>query len=146
VNGILVEIDLLTEYLLAAPGQPTLFRALLESITCYTTFVQAADLYSAVRGDEERRLVDRALFGVKILGASSRYAKTIGDILSSSPNMVGYRSAIVGAIALESRLPVVTDTYYHELSSIGGLRVLKAASLKEQSDPDALLALTGRAS
>jgi predicted nucleic acid-binding protein len=143
VNGILVETDLLVEYLLAGPGEPTLLRALLESITCYTTFVQAAELYSAVRDDAERRLVDRALFGVKILGASSRYAKTIGVLLSSYRHVGGHRRAIVGAIALESRLPVVTDIYYRELSTVEGLRVVQATSLRRQSDRETVLALTG---
>lgn len=143
MNGILVETDLLAEYLLAGPGEPTLLRALLESITCYTTFVQAAELYSTVRDDNERRLVDRALFGVKILGASSRYAKTIGVILSSYPHVGGHRRAVVGAIALESRLPVVTDVYYRELSSVSGLRVVQATSLRQQSDRETMLALTG---
>jgi hypothetical protein len=139
VNGVLIEVDLIAEYLTAQVGVTPLLRRLLELVPCYTTFIQAAEIYSTVTSDEERRIVDRALFGLKILGASSRYAKTIGNVLSSVATGDRYRSSIVGAMALESRLPVVTQLFVDSLSQIPGLRVIAAEALRELSDSDALL-------
>jgi hypothetical protein len=138
VNGVLVEVDLIAEYLTAQAGVTPLLRRLLELVPCYTTFIQAAEIYSTVTSDEERRIVDRALFGLKILGASSRYAKTMGNVLSSVATGDRYRSSIVGAMALESRLPVVTQVFVDSLSQIPGLRVIAAETLREVSDSDAL--------
>jgi hypothetical protein len=140
---VLIEVDLIAEYLTAEAGVTPLLRRLLELVPCYTTFIQAAEIYSTVTSDEERRIVDRALFGMKILGASSRYAKTIGNVLTSVATGDRYRSSIVGAMALESRLPVVTQLFIDSLSQIPGLRVIAAEALRDLSDSDDLLRRVG---
>ena len=139
MKGILVETDVITEFLTAATGTVPLLRRLLEVMPVYTTFIQAAEIYSVTEGDVERRIVERALFGIKILGASGRYAKTIGDILSSPHRTGGHRPAIVAAMAIESEIPVVTEAYYTIFSEIPRLRVLSASSLCSSADRAALL-------
>lgn len=134
MKGILLETDLIAEYLTAGAGEIPLMRLLLETVTCYTTFLHAAEIYSAARNDDERRSVEKALFGLKILGASSRYAKTIALVLSSEGRMRGHRTAVVAAMAIESGLPVVTDDYLPDLSDIPGLRLISASSLRERPD------------
>lgn len=144
MKGILVETDLITEFLTAGEGSVPLLRRLLEIVPCYTTFIQAAEIYSVTGNDDERRIVERALFGIKILGASGRYAKTIGDILSSTPETGGHRSAIVAAMAIESEIPVVTEAYYIHFSEIPRLRVISASTLRSSASRAALLdAVTG---
>jgi hypothetical protein len=144
MKGILVETDLIIEFLTAPIGTVPLLRKLLEVLPCYSTFIQAAEIYSVAQGDEERRMVERALFGVKILGASGRYAKTIGDILSSPPLTRGHRPAIVAAMAIESDIPVVTEAYYKTFSEIPRLRVIAASSLRGATDTGALLTAVTR--
>jgi predicted nucleic acid-binding protein len=139
MNGILIETDLIVEFLTAGSDARPLLRTLLQTATCYTTFIHAAEIYSSIDGDEERRTVDRALFGLKILGASSRYAKTIGDALSSMPTTGSYRTAIVAGIALESHLPVVTDLQYDALSQVPGLHLVAAEKLRQLTTREALL-------
>ncbi|MEP7219244.1 MAG: hypothetical protein ABI876_10025, partial [Bacteroidota bacterium] len=112
MNGLLIETDILVDFLLAPDDRASLFRRLLELTPCYSTFLNAAELYGATRSDEERRMVDRPLFGLKILGASSRYAKTIGSVLSSEGIVGNHRVAIIAGMALESGLPVVTGRYF----------------------------------
>lgn len=130
MNSVLVETDLIVEYLTAEQGSRPLLRRLLQTATCYATFVQAAEIYSVARDDSERRIVERALLGLKILGASARYAKTIGDVLSSLAPSQDHRTAIVAAMALESKLPIVTDTHYDQLRQVSALRVIAASELR----------------
>jgi predicted nucleic acid-binding protein len=138
VAGILIETDLIVEFLTAAEGSQSLLRQLLAVTPCFSTFIQASEIYSACRGEEDRRAVERALFGLKILGASSRYSKTIGECLSSLGTMRGLRTAIVAAMALESSLPVVTDVHYDAHSAVPGLRLLPAAELRRAKSRDEL--------
>lgn len=139
MSGILVETDLIVEFLNAPRGHESLLRRLLSTTSCFSTFIQASEVYSACSGDEDRPAVERALFGLKILGASSRYSKTIGLLLSSSGSMRGHRTAIVAAMALESRLAIVTDTHFDELSSVNGLRLFSADALRGTKNSDELM-------
>jgi predicted nucleic acid-binding protein len=143
MTGVLVETDLIVEYLTSNGDEPALLRLLLQSVPCYTTLVQAAEIYSAVVDDDERRIVDRALFGLKILGASSRYAKTMGETLSSVAAGDRYRYAMVAALAVESQLPVVTDVHGPVLSTIPGVHVIAAGSLRHTTGPEEFMALLG---
>ncbi|HVZ40080.1 MAG TPA: hypothetical protein VHI13_12450 [Candidatus Kapabacteria bacterium] len=141
MSEILVETDVLACFLIAPAAQPSVLRLLLESATCFTTFINAAELYSIPKDDAERRTVERALFGIKILGASGRYAKTIGRILSSllSPDgITDYRTAIIAAMCQEGRLPVVTDSHYDVYSRIPGMIVLQGDDVRRFSTPTAL--------
>ncbi|MBC8146183.1 MAG: PIN domain-containing protein [bacterium] len=139
MTGILVETDVIVEFLTAPPATETLLRRLLSATTCFTTFIQASEVYSACESAADRSAVDRALFGLKILGASSRYSKTIGAVLTSLDSMRGHRTAIVAAMALESSLPVVTDTHYDVFSAVPGLRLYPAAELRRVSNRDELM-------
>ncbi|MBS1912108.1 MAG: hypothetical protein JST22_08990 [Bacteroidetes bacterium] len=141
MSEILVETDVLACYLTAPVAEPSVLRRLLESATCFTTFINAAELYALPRDDAERRTIERALFGIKILGASGRYAKTIGRILSSlvSPDAITpYRTAIIAAMCHEGRLPVVTDSHYDVYSRIPGMIVLQEHDVRQFSTPTAL--------
>lgn len=142
MKGVLLETDVIVEFLATPDPTPTLLRRLLQCTTCFTTFIQAAEIYSVVRDDQERRIVERALFGLKILGASGRYAATIGRLLASSqagtieagaPN---HRAAIVAAMAIESRLPVITNNYVRALTAIEGTLVLEARALMALGDEE----------
>jgi hypothetical protein len=137
--GVLIETDVIVEYLTATNGEETLLRRLLTASPCFSTFIQASEIYSVCGGENDRRTVERALFGLKILGASSRYSKTIGELLSSLGPMRGHRTAIVAAMALESRLPVVTDIHFDAFSAVSGLRLISASELRRAKSRDALM-------
>jgi len=141
IKGVLVETDLLVEYLLAPVGTVPLLRRLLEVVPCYSTFLQAAEIYGSAREDQERRMVERPLFGLKILGASSRYATTIGAILSSATGSFRYRTAIVAAMAIESGLPIVTDAFLPHLRAIAHLRLVPGEMLRDAPTPQVMTTL-----
>lgn len=141
MSDVLVETDVLAGYLIAPATAPSVLRLLLQSATCFTTFINAAELYSLPTNDEEQRMIERALFGLKILGASGRYAKTIGALLSSleTPgNIVDHRTAIIAGMCREGRLPVVTDSRYDVYSRIPGMIVLRGDDVRQFASPMAL--------
>jgi predicted nucleic acid-binding protein len=142
-HGVLVETDLIAAFLVAPADPPPLLRRLLEVVPCYSTFIQAAEIYAAAPAPEERRTVERALFGLKILGASARYAKTIADVLTSLGTLPDHRTAIVAAMALESRLPIVTAVAAGRYGGIPGVRVVPADLLDRTRTPEELLELIG---
>jgi len=140
-TGVLIETDVIVEYLLAPTGQTPLLRTLLQATTCYCTFLQAAEIYSAASNDEERRMVERPLFGLKVLGASSRYATTIGALLTSRLGSTALRTAIVAALASESKLPIVTDAFAPALAAVEGLRVIRASELRHADSVRAIVSI-----
>jgi predicted nucleic acid-binding protein len=140
-TGLLIETDLIASFLIAGAHERTLLGRLLEARTCYTTFLQAAEIYAAARSEEEEKTVERALFGLKILGASGRYAKTIGAVLSSDGTSADLRSAIVAAMAIESELPIVTETFHEPLSRIEGVIVISPGRLMGTADHESLGAM-----
>jgi predicted nucleic acid-binding protein len=130
VAGILIETDVFVEFLMAPAGEAPALRNLLAEHSCFMTFIQASELFSAANSDEERSEIERSLSGIKVLGASSRYSKTIGRLLTSlagTPD--AHRTAIVAAIALESNLPVVTSTRKSEFDAIPDLMVFAPSSV-----------------
>lgn len=131
MKGVLVETDLIVEFLNAPLGHVPLLRRVLTATTCYTTFIQAAEIYGTARTPEELRAVERAVFGLKVLGASGRYAATIGRLRSSNVDPRDYRTAIVAAMAIESRIPIVTGRYAEAYADIPGLHVITVARLAE---------------
>jgi predicted nucleic acid-binding protein len=133
MKGVLLETDLIVEFLTAG-GEASLMRRLLETATCFTTFLNAAEIYSTARDDDERRMVERALFGLKILGASSRYAKTIGAALSSEVIVIDHRTAVIAGMAIESGLPVITDVYHTAHSHLPLVQVIAASELRTIED------------
>ncbi len=135
-DGVLVETDLIASFLTAPAGERPLLRRLLETTTCYTTFVQAAEIYAVATSDQERATVERALFGLKILGASARYAKTMASALTSLGTAPDLRTAIVAAMAVESGLPIVTATRGADYGRLPGLRVIPAAEAAAAGDAE----------
>ena len=143
-RALLVETDVLAEYLIAPEDRVPLLRRLLECAICHTTFVQAAELLSTAREEKERAAIGRALAGVRVLGASSRYADTIGRILSSLGTPGGLRTAIVAAMARESSLPIVTSIHLDDLTRVAGIALLDARVLAQSEDAGTLEALLQR--
>ena len=134
MNGILVETDVIAGYLLQPAHSAALLRRLLQSATCYTTFIPAAEIYGTAQTADQMRIVERALFGLKILGASGRYAKTIGRIRSSSQSAGDFRFDITAATAIESGLPIVTERHRSEYERYPGVVVIGATALAAAPD------------
>ncbi|MBL0333289.1 MAG: hypothetical protein IPP08_06330 [Chlorobiota bacterium] len=108
-KGYFIETDIIVDYLCSPKDVESILRKLLVKQTCYTSFIQVSELYSKIKNKIEKQKVDEVIYGLKVLGASSRYSTTIGTILSSLGNIHNKeRIAISAAISIESNLIMVT--------------------------------------
>lgn len=134
-QGLLVETDILADFLTAPPGEASLLRLLLAELPCYTTYVQAAELYACAAGEDDLRLIEPALFGVRVLGASARYAQTTGQLLREAAGQGGpapaWREVLTAAIAVEARLPVVTKKFLQNYRQIPRTPIIEAGVVRQ---------------
>lgn len=131
-QGLLVETDILVEFLTTSEDEPSLLRLLLGELPCYTTFVQAAELYSCAADDAAKRMVEPALFSVRVLGASARYATSVGLLLRETAGTEApWRDLCTAAIAAESGMPVVTKNFLHNYRRIPHISIIEADVVRQ---------------
>jgi len=132
----------LAGHLLAPSGSASLLRRLLVVGQCMTSVLHAAELLACARTDGERGVVEGLLKGLKVVGLNGRYAVTMARLRATT--MPGGRSSTgakfdteavaLAALAIESKLVIVTERLVLPLSDIAGLRVLSASALERESD------------
>lgn len=111
---MLLESDILAEFLLPADRQASELRQMLAESVCFTTFVQVSELLACVHDKHERALVDRLLGGIKVLGLPTRYSEAVGRFLrlaTEAGSQQPLRQAIVLAVAHEARLTIVSHKH-----------------------------------
>ncbi len=132
-QGVLIETDILIDFLTAPAGAPSLLRLLLAELPCYTTFIQAAELYSCAHNSEEKHKIEPALFGLRVLGASARYAATMGELMrqTAEPQPLPLREICTAAIAIEAHLPVITKKFLENYRRILHLPIIEADIVRQ---------------
>ena len=95
---------------------------------CYTTVVNAVDLFSFAGSVSQRRVIEDTFSAMKILGINSRSAKNLGRLQREYP---GHRPGdlLVAGICLESRLPLLT-MQHKKFRNISRLELISPASLE----------------
>lgn len=135
-QGILVETDILVDFLTTQGDAPSLLRLLLSEVPCYTTYIQAAELYACAHNEEEIQDIEPALLGVRVLGASARYAATMGAILRCAMDKQPshkplWREIATSAVAIESRLPIVTKNFLRNYEQIPNVSIIEADVVRQ---------------
>ncbi len=132
-QGVLIETDILIDFLTAPAGDPSLLRMVLAELPCYTTFIQAAELYSTASSDEEKHMIEPALFGLRVLGASARYATTMGRLIreTAHPEPMPMRHICTAAIAIEANLPVITKKFIENYRRVHHLPIIEADIVRQ---------------
>lgn len=135
-QALLVETDILVDFLTTQENEPSLLRLLLAELPCYTTYIQAAELYACAHNEEEQRRIEPALHGVRVLGASARYAATVGaimrDTVAHAPLPVpSWRTLTTAAIAVESQLPIVTKNFLRNYEQIPRISIIEAGVVRQ---------------
>lgn len=102
----LVETDLLVDHLVNSKSEKTYLEKLLECGICFTTVINSAEIYFAVRNDEEKQAVDALMKGVKVLGFHARYSLYV-DKYSEKVKCV--RDALICATTDLNKLILVTN-------------------------------------
>ncbi len=130
-EGVLIETDVLTDFLLSP--ERSLLRKAFTLAPCYTTVINAAELFSAVRDEREREAVQALLSGLRVIGLSARYAATIGETAREVKQKgfeISERDAIVIGTAVAARLPVLTEKWTRKYEQYGCVHVVSVKELE----------------
>jgi len=100
---VFLETDVIAEYL-AGNDSSHLLRLMQNSI-CFTSVINASELFFAAGNESQNNYVRKVLTGLKVLGTHSRYSLLINKY-SSLVNTV--RDALICVLAEYNKLPVVT--------------------------------------
>ncbi len=117
-SKLVVHTDILLAHLRGA-DHPSVLRKAMGMFFCYTTVFQAIELFSVMRGAEERAHAEDAMSAMKLLGLNPKNAALYGGLLAAHP---GRRpmDLLVSGLCMESRLPLLTG----ERKNFAGIRGL----------------------
>ena len=129
----LIETDILNDYLThrSSDGEPSLLRQALAQATCYTTMINAMELFASATDQKSRDATMNLLMVVRVLGFSARYAEpfaALGKQIEQEKKLVlSQRELMILAMAETSKLTIVTRKYfdrYHAASIVSVVRDL----------------------
>ena len=125
-KGVIVETDLIADYLLCGQS-PSVLRSALQTFTCYTTFVQISELLQCATTEYQKRCVLDAISLLRPLGSHPRYSEAIAEMLRrleiASPSE-RFRCAVTGAISQQAKLPILTERYQSIYSRLEILAIM----------------------
>lgn len=124
---ILVDTDIFLDHL-TYKGEKSALIKLMEKYDCFTSVINAIELYNAVRS-EDSKYVDMLLYSIKILGIHSRYALKIAN-KSKNRNL---QDAFVVKIVAEKRIVLATFSATNYLNYID-LNLLKITKFRWNID------------
>ncbi len=124
---IVVHANVIGDYLTHRAAGPSLLRKIAANYFCYTTVVDASELFSHAAGPRQRLAVEHALSAMKILGINARSARRLGQLMREYAHQP-LGNLLVAGLCLDSNLPLVTLTP-GAFAGIRGLKVLDARTL-----------------
>ena len=104
-NKYLLETDILVDHLCNEKNKSSFLIELMQKGICYTTVINASELFFAAISDDEIKNVQQVLTAMKVLGLNSRYSLAISRYSQKVGNV---REALFVAVAHINNLPVVT--------------------------------------
>lgn len=120
----LVETDILLEHLTHKKSSESFLEKAMTHGICFTTVLNASELFFAASNETERKLVEDLLSSLKILGINSRYSLKISKFFNK---VATTRDAIMCIVAEYNRLPILTseNDRYRE----SGLKIINPLKL-----------------
>lgn len=104
----LVDTDILYEHLIHHKKNKNSFlTSLMTKGECFTTILNASELYFSATTEEHRVAIKKLLYGLKVLGLNSRYAL---DIPQYSDKFNNYRECLFYIVAEKNNLIIATNT------------------------------------
>lgn len=124
-NEFLIETDILLEHLTQKKSTESILDKAMISGTCFTTVINASELFFACSNDMERKAVEDLLSALKILGINSRYSLKISKFFNK---VATTRDAIMCVVAEINRLPILT--YNVNRYNKSGLKIINPLELR----------------
>jgi len=126
----LIETDVLKEYLISSKSGESLLRKALASGVCYTTMVNALELFRAAGTKAENEAVMQVLMVVRVLGFNSRYAESFAklarDIETKTRVVLSEREAMIVGMANTSKLAILTKDFFERYKGTEAVPVLRS--------------------
>lgn len=119
----LVETDVLFDFLKHRDRSPSLLRRALALGTCYTTMLNAMEVYAECSGDVERTAATNMLMVVRVLGFNGRFAEPFAELSREYPG-VSQREMFVLGMARASKLTVLTRAHFDRYAALGAAPVV----------------------
>jgi len=130
ISQLLVETDLLADYLVAQPGETSLLRTVLSHVQCYTTMLNALELFRAAESVAEREAVLAVLTVVRVLGFPARTSEVAADLFRTTKETVTTRESVILGLAHASKLGVLTKRHFDRYKKLAIVPVFDALPLE----------------
>jgi predicted nucleic acid-binding protein len=104
---IVVHSDIIYDHLLHTGQGASMLRNAMKKYLCYTTVVNAMEVFSCAGSARQTRVIQDALGAMKILGLNSRTAKNFGTLMRRYPGY-SFADLLVAGICLDSNLSLLT--------------------------------------
>lgn len=102
-----IETDVLVEHLTHTDKSThSYLEKAMRKGDCFTSVVNASELYFSVNNPGEKEIIDKLLYAVKVLGLSSRYALQAGVW---NGKLSSVRDAMIASLVKTNKLPIVTS-------------------------------------
>lgn len=122
----LVETDLLVEHLTFKKGSlKSGLETAMETGICFTTVINASELFFAAENDVEKKSINKILTALKVLGIHSRYSLAVIEFAGKVSNV---RDAIFCTTAKINKIPILTND--PDKYKLTGLKILHPNDLR----------------
>lgn len=120
--GLLVDTDILIDYLRGVPQAIKLLENAMTLSTCYISTITVAELYSGVRDGSERQILDQFIKAFQVASLNEKIAQKSGLFRRDygKSHGVGLADAIIAATAedLDVRLVTLNKKHYPMLKKM----------------------------
>lgn len=104
----LIDTDVLYDHLTHNQKKKRSFlTTLMTTGGCFTTVLNASELYFSAKSDEEKSAIKKLLYALKVLGLNSRYAL---EIPKYSDKLKNYRDCLFYIAAEKNNLIIITNS------------------------------------
>ena len=113
----------------------------LSLFECYTSVVNASEVFSRCSSKEEIELTKKCFLGVSVLGIPFRYSVTAGEILRETEiksNSHNLRDSLIMTMCVETKLPMITlnENRYKHLSERFNVKLIRKEIIIQNNSPE----------
>jgi predicted nucleic acid-binding protein len=126
----LIETDVLREYLISSKSGESFLRKALATGVCYTTMLNALELFRAADTKEATDAVMQLLMVVRVLGFNSRYAQTFAKMADEIEAKTGKnltdREVMIVGMATTSKLTILTKDFFERYKGFQAISIQRS--------------------
>jgi len=104
-NEYLVDTGILTEHVCCMEGKRSVLENVMQKKVCYTTVLNASELFFTVENEYEKTIVRNLLNAIKVLGIPAKYSLYVNDFIGKVSDL---NEALFCVTAKLNKLTVLT--------------------------------------